>query len=237
MIAHNPLRVLNAFAALADGNAEGSLHEGMGSGVVYAVEGAVLGLAAGFFPGPLLALVIAQSLRFGTREGLKVAFAPLLTDAPILVLSLVLLRSVSGFGPTLGVVTLAGAVFVLYLAYDSFRAIAPNAQTDAAAPRSLVRGVLVNMLSPHPYLFWLTVGAPTTVRAWHTHWMAAVAFVGILYLGLIGAKAVVAITTGGTRSLFVGRRYVLLMRVLALMLAVFGCRLLWEGVRLILSSP
>ena len=38
---------------------------------------AVYGLSAGFSPGPLLALVIAQTIRFGFREGARAAMAPL----------------------------------------------------------------------------------------------------------------------------------------------------------------
>ena len=45
--------------------------------------GVVFGLAAGLMPGPLLALVIQQTLRHGPGEGIKVAAAPLLTDLPI----------------------------------------------------------------------------------------------------------------------------------------------------------
>jgi threonine/homoserine/homoserine lactone efflux protein len=52
---------------------------GMTSAVL---SGAALGLSAGVTPGPLLALVIAQTLTHGPREGGKVALAPLLTDAP-----------------------------------------------------------------------------------------------------------------------------------------------------------
>ncbi len=208
----------------------------MGSGVFHVVDGVVLGLAAGLSPGPLLALVITQSLRYGTREGLKVAFVPLLTDAPAIVLSLVALGAVSGFGPVLGVITLAGGFFVLYLAYDSLRATAPHAPAQPAAPQSVMRGVLVNMLSPNPFLFWLTVGAPAVVRAWRTHWLAGVGFVAAFYVGLVGAKIAVAITTGRSKTLLAGRGYVFLMRTLALLLGIFGCRLLWEGVQLLLTS-
>ena len=41
----------------------------LGSAVVY-------GLSAGFSPGPLLALVISQTLRYGIREGVKAAWRP-----------------------------------------------------------------------------------------------------------------------------------------------------------------
>ena len=53
-----------------------------------ALSGAVFGLAAGLMPGPLLALVIQQTLRHGPTEGIKVAAAPLLTDLPIVAAAL-----------------------------------------------------------------------------------------------------------------------------------------------------
>lgn len=52
--------------------------------------GLSMGLSAGISPGPLLALVITASLRSGLKGGLLVALAPLITDAPIIILSVVL---------------------------------------------------------------------------------------------------------------------------------------------------
>ena len=49
--------------------------------------GLVYGLSAGFSPGPLMALVISQTLKHGIREGAKVAVAPLITDLPIILLA------------------------------------------------------------------------------------------------------------------------------------------------------
>jgi len=42
--------------------------------------GIILGLVAGLSPGPMLALVIAETLKFGKEEGFKVAVSPLITD-------------------------------------------------------------------------------------------------------------------------------------------------------------
>jgi len=50
-------------------------------------QGCVFGLAGGFTPGPTTAVVVAQTIRFGFLDGIKVAIAPLLTDAPIVILS------------------------------------------------------------------------------------------------------------------------------------------------------
>jgi len=52
----------------------------------YFGKGTLLGLAAGFSPGPLTVLVIGETLRHGLRSGLQVAIAPILTDIPIILL-------------------------------------------------------------------------------------------------------------------------------------------------------
>jgi len=62
-------------------------------------SGAFLGLSCGLAPGPLLALLLAQTLRHGPREGCKIALTPLVTDAPIIVVALVLAASRSSGPP------------------------------------------------------------------------------------------------------------------------------------------
>ena len=97
--------------------------------------GVLLGLSAGLAPGPLLALVLAQSLRHGAREGCKVAVTPLLTDAPIILLALIIAAKLAALRPLLGVVSIAGGAFVLYLAWDCFRPVRDNAEPLAERPR------------------------------------------------------------------------------------------------------
>ena len=55
--------------------------------------GLSLGLGAGLAPGPLLALVIRSSLQDGIAAGVRVAFSPLLTDVPIIVVAVLLAAS------------------------------------------------------------------------------------------------------------------------------------------------
>lgn len=49
--------------------------------------GAALGLSAGLAPGPLLTLVISETLQHGVKSGVKVALAPVITDLPITLLT------------------------------------------------------------------------------------------------------------------------------------------------------
>ena len=204
----------------------------------YLASGIVLGLAAGVAPGPLMAFVLGQALRFGTREGLKVAAAPLLTDVPIVALATLLVATAVGSADgLLGVVSLAGAAFVAYLGLGTMRARRIDDVRPDEAPRSWARGAVVNALSPHPYLFWLTVGAPTLIRAWADGAAAAIAFLAGFYACLVGAKMVVAVLAGRSGGRLRGRAYRVVMAVLGGLLLVFSARLAIEGLRLLGVLP
>jgi threonine/homoserine/homoserine lactone efflux protein len=204
----------------------------------YLATGVVLGLAAGFAPGPLLALVLAQSIRFGTREGLKVAAAPLLTDLPIVILATALVAAAAATaGGLLGAISLAGAAFVAYLGIESIRTTGVQAGRPDEAPRSWARGALVNALSPHPYIFWITVGAPMLIRAWADGPLAAAAFLVGFYACLVGAKMLLAVIAGRSGGRLRGGAYRAVMVVLGALLLLFAVRLAGEGLRLLGVLP
>jgi threonine/homoserine/homoserine lactone efflux protein len=204
----------------------------------YLATGVVLGLAAGFAPGPLLALILAQSIRFGTREGLKVAAAPLLTDLPIVILATALVAAAAGTaGGVLGAISLAGAAFVAYLGIESIRTTGVQAGRPDEAPRSWARGALVNALSPHPYIFWVTVGAPILIRAWADGPLAAAAFLVGFYACLVGAKMLLAVIAGRSGGRLRGGAYRAVMVVLGALLLLFAVRLAGEGLRLLGVLP
>jgi len=198
--------------------------------IAFLGAGALLGFSAGFSPGPLFALVLSQTLQHGTREGCKVALAPLATDLPLIVLSTFLLQQLSDFKPLLGCVSLFGALYLLWIAYGTFHCGQAAATPEAGAPRSLGRGMLVNALSPHPYLFWISVGAPTILKGIiGGNLLAAPAFV-VGFLGcLVGAKMALAVLVGKSRRFMAGKVYHSIMRLLALLLFVFAFLLAREA--------
>ena len=81
--------------------------------------GISLGLAAGVSPGPLSALVVTTALQRGVAAGVRVAVAPLLTDLPVVALSVL---AVGAF-PTrvLPYLAASGGVFVIILGVDTYR--------------------------------------------------------------------------------------------------------------------
>jgi threonine/homoserine/homoserine lactone efflux protein len=157
--------------------------------------GLSLGLSAGISPGPLLALVITASLRSGLAGGLRVALAPLLTDLPIIVVSVLLVEQLPA--EILGWVGTIGGLVVIWMGVEALRSarkatLPADLDTQADPKQELWRGVVVNALNPHPYLFWATVGGPTLVASWRISPWHALAFLLPFYGLLVGSKVAVA---------------------------------------------
>ena len=195
--------------------------------------GIILGLSAGFAPGPLLALVISETLRHDIRSGIKVALAPIVTDLPIILISLFILAKLSNFHTVLGSVSIGGGVFLLLLGYQSLKTQGVDLDIQLANPKSLSKGILTNFLSPHPYLFWISVGAPTMTSAMSSHPFAGVAFIGGFYFCLVGAKITVAILTGKSRSFLTGNSYCVIIRCLGFLLIILAGKLFYDGLKLL----
>ncbi|MCH7549858.1 MAG: LysE family translocator [Candidatus Krumholzibacteriota bacterium] len=200
--------------------------------IEYLVSGTLFGLAAGFGPGPLMTLVISESLQGGTRAGMKVALAPLVTDPAIVLVTLVLVGRISGFDTVLAVISICGAAVVLALGVETIRARVPEVRSRETHGHALKRGALVNALNPHPYLFWIVVGAPTVYRADAESGVAGViAFVVGMYVCLVGGKMAVSFIVGRSRRFISRRVYRFIMVTLGLLLLIFAVTLLFEGLR------
>ena len=195
--------------------------------------GTVLGLSAGFAPGPLLTLVISETLQHDIKSGAKVALAPIITDLPIIILTLFILSKLSNFHNILGGISLIGGFFILFMGYQSIRTKGIEVNFNELKMQSFTKGVLANALSPHPYLFWFSVGAPIMTKALSQNINAAVAFIVSFYVFLVGSKILLAILIGKSKFLLSGKAYIFTMRFLGLVLCVLGIVLLHDGLNLL----
>jgi threonine/homoserine/homoserine lactone efflux protein len=193
-----------------------------------------LGIGAGVTPGPLLGLIVAETLRGGWRSGMLVALAPPLGDVVVVSLCfLVLVRLPDRVLPVLGI---GGGFYVLFLAWETFRTVSPPPLTEETGTvnhrRSLRKGLVVNLLNPHPYIFWLTVAGPLVARSYQqAAFGPIIAFVGGFYGCLVGSKLLLALLVHGGRARLQGRGYQLALRVSGGLLLIFGLMLMWGGVR------
>lgn len=201
--------------------------------IYFLLTGLVLGLSAGFAPGPLLTLVVIETVRHGVPAGVKAAIAPLITDLPIIFVVLFVLSLLPDVQAVLGVISILGGLFVIYLSYESLISGRLKGESEASGVRSFRKGILVNALSPHPYLFWSTVGASILHRAGEVGITARLSFVGCFYLMLVGSKVVIALFIGRGSHFFNGRGYTMIVGLLSLLLFFFGCFLFYDGLRMV----
>ncbi len=199
----------------------------------FLAAGTILGLSAGLAPGPLLALLISETLQHDMKAGVRVAFAPIITDMPIIVLTLFVLAELSSFKTVLGIISLLGCCFILYLGYESIRTKGVSIDLRRLRPQSLKKGILVNALSPYPYLFWFSVGGPTTIKAMNEGISAAAGFMISFYALLVGSKIGLAVVVGRSRSFLNGKAYVYVMRILGFVLLILAGVLFHDGLKLL----
>lgn len=199
----------------------------------YLTLGIVLGLSAGLSPGPLFALVISETLSHHIGAGIRVAISPLLTDLPVIILTVFILSRLSGFHSILGMISLVGGAVIFMMGLQSLRFRGAKVDTSQVQQRSLTKGMLVNILSPHPYLFWFSVGAPTLTRAYNEKTIFAISFILCFYIFLIGAKMSLAILVGKSKKLLTGSVYIYTMRSLGLLLILFSLILVKDGLQLL----
>ena len=196
------------------------------------VIGIGLGLGAGLAPGPLLALVITTSLTRGFRAGLRVALSPLVTDSIMIAVSVLLVRELPARAA--GVHGVVGGLYVVWLGVEALRE-APVALEATDGPDPLRRGLLVNLLSPHPWLFWLTVGGSVVVSAWAEAPAYAVVFVVAFFAVMIGTKAVVAAVVATSRRALTEQGLHRAHRSAGALLLIAGLLLIAEFARQLLA--
>ncbi len=201
------------------------------------LQGASLGLTAAASPGPFQTFIISQALAGGWRRAAPVAFAPLITDVPIVCVMLLLLDRVPPL--LLRGLYFAGSLFVLWLAWGAWRqwrAGRQAAATEAAAPEDatppsggLWKGVAMNALSPGPYTFWAFVTGPILLGALRQSVWHGVAFLLGFYGILIGGSLALAGLFHQARRL--GPRVVRgLLLASIVILVLFAGLLFYQGV-------
>jgi threonine/homoserine/homoserine lactone efflux protein len=190
--------------------------------------GISLGFAAGISPGPLSALVVTTALQRGVAAGVRVGIAPLLSDLPVVALSVLAVGAFpTGFLPY---VAIAGGVFVVFLGVDTYRkAERASFEHRQADRRDLRRGFITNILSPHPWLFWLGVGGPLLVSAWDRGAVPAATFLLGFYGLLVGSKLFLAWGVASGRGALSLAWYRRILAASGGLLVLLGGVLIWRA--------
>ena len=110
-----------------------------------------------------------------------------------------------------------------------------NTDFENVTSRSLTKGIIANTLSPHPYLFWLSVGSPMIIRAMKINTYSVIGFVSGFYVLLLGSKIIVAILVGRSKTFLNDKVYLYTIRFLGGILWIFATVLFYDGFKLMVK--
>ena len=213
----------------------------MNAGAVFASSFAV-GLSGAISPGPLLVVVIAETVQAGLAAPVCMMFGHALLELAMtagLLFGLQRLRNVAGFEPGL---SMTGGLVMVALAADMLRRLG---RTNIALPgggapvrpltipavlRLAALGAGVSLLNPYWTIWWLTIGGGFMTAAGVATLPKAVAFYTGHILSDFSWYLLVGILVVRGRRLLTPQVYRGALGFFAVVLALFGLGFLRHGI-------
>lgn len=157
-------------------------------------------------PGPTVTVIVANSLKHGTRAGLlNVAGTQFGLGLMMVILIVGLSSVIAAMSWLFDWLRIAGAVYLVYIGYRLLRSPDAIADAKAPAPRGgfFLQGFLVMMSNPKA-LFWFGAFIPQFVDP-EGNYVAQIAFLGVTAM-------VVALFSDGAYAVLTGRAGALLSK-------------------------
>ena len=184
--------------------------------------GVALGIIEGIKPGPLLTMVIRESLSKGLKAGMWTAAAPIFTDGPLIIVSLFFAGWMAAERGVLLTRSGLGALFLTKMGLECFSLELPDPGMEGDASGSFKRGVLTNLLNPNVYVFWFLIGGPLMASASEQEPVAPVIYAIAFLLTIILVKASIAWIFVGGGTWLSPRRYRIAMVICGLAMLGFA---------------
>ncbi|MCF7942231.1 MAG: LysE family translocator [Spirochaetia bacterium] len=194
------------------------------------LSGSLLGLTLGSSPSPVMTLTISKTIRYGAIEGIKIACAPLITDFPIAVISILIFSRLPNREQYLGVIFILGALFIARLGIRGIRTKGLDIDPGKENPDSFKQGVITNFLNPNVYVFWFTIGSVAVVESWSKNPLSSILYLVGFYALLIGTRVVLTLFIAKSKLFDHPKAYLLAMRLLGIVLIGFAGYYGYQGI-------
>lgn len=200
------------------------------------MRAAGIGLTAGILPGPLQAYLLLQTLRHGIRYSKWLVLGPLLSDLPIIAIVLLVLGQ--AHENLLRGISFVGGCFILFIAWGVWKQIKAGGLAlgveddgvEGVVPpsiwTSLRQALVINTLSPGPWLFWGTVNGPLLVAAWRKTPINGLAFLVGFYAVFLGVLMAQVVIFQQARNM--GPKMIKVLLRVGLVLLIIFALLLWR---------
>lgn len=198
--------------------------------ITLAGTGLAIGISTALSPGPLMALVIGETLGHGFAAGAMIAITPILTDLPMIAISVTFAQTKM---PTwaLGIISLCGAMLLCRIGWQNLHVPDQLPSGDKTiARKSLLQAITVNLLNPYPYLFWFSIATPMFSQ---TDALGMTVLSASLLLGVVSAMMSIAAVVAFTRTKYM--HYIpRLTRILGAILILFALLLVKQGIQFLM---
>jgi threonine/homoserine/homoserine lactone efflux protein len=192
------------------------------------VAGILIGLSLAVPPGPVNAVIAAESVKKSYVNGIKVGLGALTADATFLVIALIGVAVLFNNDTVKTIVSLAGGLILAYMALgilkDFRKPIKEGGTKDVK--NYYLTGVAIGFTNPAAILWWITAGAVLIAST-------DIAGIAGFFIGVILWVTSFSVTLhyAKSKALWV---YPAVMLVSGLVLLIFGVMLLYNGLMLII---
>jgi len=202
----------------------------------FLLQGIFFGLYGALLPGPFQAYLLTQILKKGWKKTIPLAFIPLFSDLPVLLLFLLILSNLPTWVNT--ALQMIGGFFLLYLAWDAYQTAnrtADETQPPLKTDGSFLKGVTMNLLNPNVYVFWAAIGVPTIVEGLKISTLSGLAF-AVGMLGTMIPTVIGLIYLFGKIGQFSPKIHKIISLCMAVVLLGSGIIMILNGITLILRG-
>ena len=191
------------------------------------LQGIGLGFSASAMPGPFQSFMVSESLLKGAKKTWLLAFVPIISDIPIVVITMLALNQTSAW--FLGALRIVGGIFIIYLAYSAFKASRQTAQNEEVKPINVFKALSINFTNPNVWIYWTTIGASLVITSWHKNKLVAILFFVSFYAAMaVSNLALILLFAKAARNN--NRLRMLLLSASILILLGFGLYNLFSGI-------
>lgn len=200
--------------------------------VAPALAGLGLGLALAGAPGPVQAVLMAESLRGGAARGFRAMAGANGTFAALLLCLALGLSLAPPSGPVLRIMKVAGGALLVWLALDGLKSgHHVEATTERRTLPPAARGALAVLLNPGGWLFLGAVASPLFASAARSDGRVSAVLVALALVAGIAVGDGAVVVLGGVGVRRAGEGVALwIRRALAGLLAGLGVWLVVSGV-------
>jgi threonine/homoserine/homoserine lactone efflux protein len=200
----------------------------------------LVGLTGALMPGPLLALTIGETVRYGFRAGPLLVLGHAILELALVIALVFGLSRIVGNTLVVGIIGVVGGLALIYMGISTVRQGWRNTELLAVARRTANRtlvlsGIVVSVANPYWVAWWATIG--TTYLLWSLQLGAggvAAFFGGHISADIIWYTLIALIIAKG-KQYFSNAIYRWFLVVCGVVLGGLGCYFIVSGIRSLIS--